>query len=128
MARSSRMVLREVKARECKIVRKGIDRLEMQIKQYTSVHVSREQVDIVLIKKCKTTDIPALNSAMGNIQKALQRYVGFDGMDPDYCDGIEELMDGVQKWAQDIEEIYNKAEVHSINTSKGDSLEVGVFS
>ena len=122
------MVLGEVKAREREIVRKGIDRLEMQIKQYTSVHVSREQVDIVLIKKCKTTDIPALNSAMGNIQKALQRYVGFDGMDPDYRDGIEELMDGVQKWAQDIEEIYNKAEVHSINTSKGDSLEVGVFS
>ena len=28
----------------------------------------------------------------------------------------------------DIEEIYNKAEIHSINTSKGDSLDVGVFS
>ena len=57
MPRSSRMVLGEVEVREREIVRKGIDRLEMQIKQYTSVHVSRNQVDIALIKKCKTTDI-----------------------------------------------------------------------
>ena len=49
-------------------------------------------------------------------------------MDPAYSDRIEELMDREQAWAQDIEEIYNKAEVHSINTSKGDSMDVGVFS
>ena len=30
-------------------------------------------------------------------------------------------MDKAQVWAMDIEEIYNKAEIHSINTSKGDS-------
>ena len=40
----------------------------------------------------------ALNSAMGNIQKTLQRYVGFDGIDPAYCDRIEELMDRTQAW------------------------------
>ena len=28
----------------------------------------------------------------------------------------------------DIEELYNKAEVHSINTSKGDAADVGIFS
>ena len=61
-------------------MRKGIDRLEMQIKQYINVYVSKDQVDIALIKKCKTTEVPALNSAMGNIQKALQKYVGFDGI------------------------------------------------
>ena len=71
----SRMVLGEVKAREREIVRKGIDRLELQIKQYTSVYVSKDQVDIALIKKCKTTGIQASNSAMENIQKTLQRYV-----------------------------------------------------
>ena len=49
-------------------------------------------------------------------------------MDPAYSDRIEELMDREQAWAQDIEEIYNKAEVHSINTSKGDAIDVGVFS
>ena len=65
---------------------------------------------------------------MGNIQKFLQRYVGFDGMDPAYCDRIDKLMDREHAWAQDIEEIYNKAEVHSINTFKGDAVDVGVFS
>ena len=106
-AKSSRMGLREVKVREPEIVRKVIDRLKMQIKQYIIVYASKDQVEIGLIKKCKTTDIPALNSATGNIQKALQKYVGFDGMDPDYCDRIDELMDRAQAWAQDIEEIYS---------------------
>ena len=99
----------------------------MQIKQYISVYASKDQVDIALIKKCKTTDIPALNSSMGNIQKALQKYVEFDGMDTGYCDWIDELMERVQAWAQNIEEIYNKAEVYSINSFKEDSLEVGVI-
>ena len=49
------MVLGEVKAREREIVRKGIDSLKMQIKQYTSVYASKDQVDIAFIKKCKTT-------------------------------------------------------------------------
>ena len=70
----------------------------MQIKQYSSVYASKDQLDIALIKECKTTDIMALNSAMGNIQKTLQRYVGFDGIDPAYCDRIEELMDRTQAW------------------------------
>ena len=128
MGESSRMALREVKVRECKIVRKGIDMLEMQIKQYTSVYMSRNQVYIALVEKCKTTDIPALNSAMGNIQKALQRYVGIDGMDSAYCDRIDDLMDKAQAWSEDIEELYNKAEVHYINSSKGDAVDVGVYS
>ena len=72
-------------------------------------------------------DIPALNTAMGNIQKSLQRYVGFEDIDYDYCDKIESLMDKAQIWAMDVEEVYNKAEIHSINTSKGDSQDVGVF-
>ena len=43
----SRMDLGEIKAKEREMVRKGIDRLEMQIKQYISVYVSKDQVDIV---------------------------------------------------------------------------------
>ena len=49
-------------------------------------------------------------------------------MDPVYCDNIRELMDDAQAWCQDIEELYNKAEVHLINTSKGDATDVGIFS
>ena len=70
----------------------------------------------------------AVNSVIGNMQKTLQKYVGFRGMDPEYCDRIEDLMDRAQAWPQDIEELYNKAEVHSINTSKGDAADVGVMS
>ena len=83
-----RTTLEEVKAREYEIVRKGIDWLEMQIKQYINVYVSKDQLDIALVKKCKTTDVPALNMAVGNLQKALQRYVGFDKMNTEYCDRI----------------------------------------
>ena len=32
-----------------------------------------------------------------------------------------------QAWCLDIEELYNKAEVHSTNTSKGDAAVVGIF-
>ena len=52
----------EIKAREREIVRKGIERLERQILQYINVHVSKDQIDIALVKKCKTTEIPAVNS------------------------------------------------------------------
>ena len=38
-------------------------------------------------------------------------------MDSKYCDRIGELMDKAQAWCLDIEELYSKAEVHSINTS-----------
>ena len=54
-------------------------------------------------------DVPAVNSAMGNVQKALQNYVGFNGMDSEYCDRISDLMDRAQNWCLDIEELYNKA-------------------
>ena len=49
-------------------------------------------------------------------------------MDPEYCDGIAVLMDRAQAWCLDIEELYNKAKIPSINTFKGDASDVGVFS
>ena len=58
------------KSREQEIVRKGIERLEKQSFQYIRIQVSREQIDIALIKKCITTDIPAVNSAIGNITES----------------------------------------------------------
>ena len=89
---------------------------------------SQDQVNVTLLKKCKTVDVPAVNSAMGNVQKALQKYLGFSGMDSEYCDRIGELMDRAQAWFLNIEELYNKAEVHSINTSKADASDIGLFS
>ena len=49
-------------------------------------------------------------------------------MDSEYCDRIGDLTNRAQAWCLDIEELYNKAKIHSINTFKGDASDVGVFS
>ena len=72
-------------------------------------------------------DVPAVNSVIGNIQRSLQKYVGFEGMESEFCDGIENLLDQTQTWCLNIEDLYNKTEVQSINTSKGDAADVGIF-
>lgn len=73
-------------------------------------------------------DVPSVHAAVGHIQKALQRYVKFSGTDAYYCDHISELMDTAENWCLKVEELYNRAEIHSINSSKGDTNDVGVFS
>ena len=45
----------ENKSREQDVVRKGIDRLEKQIFQYTQTQITKDHKDIALLKKCKTT-------------------------------------------------------------------------
>ena len=49
-------------------------------------------------------------------------------MDPGYCDTINNLLDDAENWCLRVEVLYNKAEIHSINTIKGDTADVGVFS
>ena len=48
-------------------------------------------------------------------------------MESGFCDEVEHLMDQVQVWCLNVEDLYNKTEVHSINTSKGDAADVGIF-
>ena len=87
----SRMVEKnDTDSKEREIVRKGI---EKPIRQFTKSDIIEEPLDIPLIKKCKTVDVPSVHAAMGHIQKALQRYVKFPGTDTDYCDLINDLMD-----------------------------------
>ena len=118
----------EITQRECEIVRKGIERTEKQLRQLILNDLSTESVDISLVWKYKTVDVPCVHSAIGNIQKALQKYVKFYGMNFNYCDSINELLDNAENWCLRVEELYNKAEIHSINTLKGDTADVGVFS
>ena len=73
--------------------------MERQISQLIGAIISKDHVDIALLKKCKTVNVPAVNSAVGNIQKALQKYVGFKGMDSKYCDEIDDLMDRLRRGA-----------------------------
>ena len=118
----------ETSRREREIVRKGIERMEKQLKQIVLNDLALIGSDISLIKKHKTVDVPAVHAAVGNMQKSLQKYVKFSGMDHEYCESIDELLDSAENWCLKVEELYNKAEVHSINTSKGDASDVGVFS
>ena len=82
--------------REREIVWKGIERLERQINQLLVTKIPMDKSDIALINKLKVVDVPSLNSAVGNIQKALQKYVNFSGTDYEYCDIISNLMDRAQ--------------------------------
>ena len=114
--------------REKDVVKKSIDRAKKQLEQVVSVELRMETLDISLIKKHKTIDVPAVHSTVGSIQKSLQKYVTFTGAEYEYCDEINEILDRAENWCSRVEEMYNKAEVHSINTSKGDSADVGIFS
>ena len=118
----------ETSRRECEIVRKGIERTEKQLKQLILNDIQTEPVDISLIKKYKMVDVPCVHSAIGNIQKSLQRYVKFSGMNSEYCDAVNDLLDDAENWCLRVEVLYNKAEIHSINTLKGYTNDVGIFS
>ena len=118
----------ETNRREREIVRKGIERTEKQLRQIILNDLETTGMDISLIKKFKTVDVPAVHVAVGSMQKSLLNYVKFSGMDPEYCEVIDELLDSAENWCLKVEELYNKAEVHSINTAKGDASDVGVFS
>ena len=63
--------------------------MEKQISQLVSVFISQKQVDIALLKKCKTVDVPVVNTATGNVQRALQKYVWFDGMESEFCEELK---------------------------------------
>ena len=57
----------DTSSREREIVKKGIERVEKQILRLIGVFISRDQVSIALLKKCKIVDVPAVNSAIGNV-------------------------------------------------------------
>ena len=63
--------------REREVVRKGIERMQKQIYQLISVHIFQEQVDITLLKKCNTVDVPVVNAAIGNVQRDLEEVCKF---------------------------------------------------
>ena len=114
--------------REREIVKKSIEHAKKQLKQILSVDLRMNPVDISFIKKYKTVDVPAVHSAMGSIQKSLQKHVTFSRVEYEYCDEKNEFLDYAENWCLKVEEMYNTAEVLSINTSKGDSADVGIFS
>ena len=87
-----------------------------------------DYVDIALIRKCNTINLPALQSASKTCEKSLLKYLSFPGVDNFYCNQISSLLDSGEFWVLHIVQVYTNAEVHSIKGSPGDIADVGVFS
>ena len=114
--------------RERDVVRKGIERSEKLILQLISTRIPVDYVDIALIRKCNTIDLPALQSATKTCEKSLLKYLSFPGIDNSYCDLISALLDSEEAWGSHIVQAYTNAEVHSIKGSPGDIANICVFS
>ena len=92
--------------RECDVVRKGIERSEKLILQLISTRIPSDYVDIALIRKCNTIDLPALQSASKTCEKSLLKYLSFPGVDNSYCDRISSVLDCAESWALHIIQAY----------------------
>ena len=115
-------------SREREVIRKGIERSEKIILQLIFTRIPTDYVDISLIRKCNTIDLPALQSATKTCEKSLLKYLSFPDVDNSFCDRISALLDQAEAWGSHIVQAYTNAEVHSIKGSPGDVANVGVFS
>ena len=77
--------------RERDVVCKGIERFEKLILQLISTKIPSDYIDIALIGKCTTINLPA--SASKTCEKSLLKYLSFPGVDNSYCDRISSLLD-----------------------------------
>ena len=85
-------------------------------------------MDIALVRKCNTIDLPALQSASKTSEKSLLKYLSSPGVDNSYCDRISTLLNNAESWALYIVQVYTSAEVHLIKGSPGDIADVGIVS
>ena len=109
------------------MVHKGIEQSEKLILQLISTKIPSDYVDIALIKKCNTIDLPALQSASKICEKSLLKYLSFPGVDNSYCDRISSLLDNTESWALHIVQAYTSTEVNSIKGSPEDIADIGIF-
>ena len=108
--------------------RKGIECSEKLILQLISTKIPSDYLDIALLRKCNTIDLPALQSASKKCEISLLKYLSFPGVDNSYCDKISKLLDRAESWAMSMVQAYTNTEVHSIKGSPGDFADVGIFS
>ena len=67
-----------------------------------------------------------LRKGIERMQKQIYHLISVQ-ISQEFCNEVENLMDKAQDWCLNIKDLYNKTEVHSINTSKGDAANVGIF-
>ena len=70
--------------------------------QLISTRIPTGFVDISLIRKCNTIDLPTLKSATKTCEKSLLKYLSFPGVDNSYCDRISTLLDNAEAWGSHV--------------------------
>ena len=93
-----------------------------------SVHQSGKELKEGVLLDCQAAD--HVRSVKMDLQEKVDitKFMNSTPNNLEYCDKIEIRMDQAQTWCLIIEDLYNKTEVHSIKTSKGDVADVGNFS
>ena len=114
-------------ARECDIIKNSIERSAGLIRQLIATDLSNVPIEISLIKKCKVEDAPAVQKAVTATEASLVKYIKFPGMNIEFFNDISNLLQTAGAWCLDVEAKYAKMEVHAVNTSRGDTRDVGIF-
>ena len=109
------------------IVRLGIERYVLQIQQLINLEVSSDNPDLKLIEKCNNVDVQKISKAVSNCGNALEKYIKIPGASAEYVDQVSTTLVEASEWCLWIEALYAKMEIHSINNSKGDTSDVGIF-
>ena len=109
------------------IVKLGIERYVLQIQQLIDLEVSSDNPDLKLIEKCNNVDVPKISKAVSSCGTALEKYIKIPGASAEYVDEVSTTLVEASEWCLRIEALYAKMEIHSINNSKGDTSDVGIF-
>ena len=109
------------------IVKLGIERYVLQIQQLIDLEVSSDNPDLKLIEKCNNVDVPKISKAVSSCGTALEKYIKIPGASAEYVDEVSTTLVEAREWCLRIETLYAKMEIHSINNSKGDTSDVGIF-
>ena len=109
------------------IVKLGIERYVLQIQQLIDLEVSSDNPDLKLIEKCNNVDVPKISKAVSSCGTALEKYIKIPGDSAEYVDEVSTTLVEASEWCLRIEALYAKMEIHSINNSKGDTSDVGIF-
>ena len=117
---------RRDKDNERELMKDSIESSARLIRQLTNVSVSMSS-EFSTIQK-SNNDVRKLNTYIKSCQDALIKYVAYDGYNQDYMSTIKAMLQDANDWILHVERIYSSSEAHAINTSKGDTTSIGVFS
>ena len=86
--------------------------------------MNADNPDLKLIEKCNNVDVPKVSKAVTSCGDALEKYVKIPRFNPDYVEKVTEIL---TNWCLTVEGLYSKMEINSINNTKGDMSEIGIF-